>query len=57
MAKVGKDGLREFDAMYAHTLIICKNTLDHRNFLSMKTKEGHMNLIEACWEVPRARSK
>ena len=33
-----EDGLCESDAMYAQALIICKNTLDRRNFLTMETK-------------------
>ena len=52
-----QDGLPESDPTFAHALVVFKNTVDRRNFLSMETKEGRMNLIEACWEVLRARSK
>ena len=61
MAKVKQilkqDGLPESDPAFAHALVVFKNTVDRRNFLSMEMKEGCMNLIEACWEVLRARSK
>ena len=61
MAKVKQimkqDGLPESDPAFACALVVFKNTVDRRNFLSMETKEGRMNLIEACWEVLRARSK
>jgi hypothetical protein len=40
-----EDGLREPDVVYAQALIICKNTLDHRNFLTMETKEGRLNFL------------
>jgi hypothetical protein len=33
-----EDDLRESDSVYAQALIICKNTLDRRNFLTMETK-------------------
>ena len=52
-----QDGLPESDPVFAHALVVFENIVDHRNFLSMETKEGRMNLIEACWEVLRARSK
>ena len=61
MAKVKQlmkqDGVAESDPAFAHALVVFKNTVDRRNFLAMETKEGRMNLIEACWEVLRARSK
>jgi len=61
MAKVKQlmkqDGVTESDPAFAHALVVFKNTVDRRNFLAMETKEGRMNLIEACWEVLRARSK
>ena len=40
-----EDGLRESDAVYAQALIICMNTLDRRNFLTMETKEGRLNFL------------
>ena len=43
-----EDGLRESDAVYAHALIICTNTLQRRNFRSMKTKEGRLNFLQIC---------
>ena len=52
-----QDGLSESDPTFAHALVVFKNTVDRRNFLSMETKEGRMNLIEACWEALRARSQ
>ena len=52
-----QDGLPESDPVFAHALVVFKNTVDRRNFLTMETKEDRMNLIEACWEVLRARSK
>ena len=52
-----EDGLRESDAVYAQALIIWKNTLDRRNFLTMETKEGRLNFLQICWEDRRSRSK
>ena len=52
-----QDGLPESDPAFAHALVVFKNTVDRRNFLTMEMKEGRMNLIEARWEVLRARSK
>ena len=52
-----EDGLRESDVVYAHALIICKNTLDRRNFLTMETKEGRPNFLHISWEDRRSRSK
>ena len=43
-----EDGLLESDAMFAHALIICTNTLQRRNFRSMKTKEGRLNFLQIC---------
>ena len=43
-----EDGLRESDVVYAQALIICKNTLDRRNFLTMETKEGLLNFLQIC---------
>ena len=40
-----EDGLRESDPMYTQALILRKNTLDRRNFLSMETKEGQLNFL------------
>ena len=61
MDKVNKilkeDGLQESDAVYAHALIICKNTLDHRNFMTMETKEGRPNFLQISWVDWRSRSK
>ena len=61
MDKVDKilkeDGLRESDVVYAQALIIWKNTLDRRNFLTMETKEGRLNFLQICWEDRRSRSK
>ena len=51
-----QDGLHKSDPAFAHALVVFKNTVDRRNFLTMETKEGRMNLIEACWEALRARS-
>ena len=51
MAKVKQimkqDGLPESNPAFARALVVFKNIVDRRNFLSMETKEGHMNLIEA----------
>ena len=52
-----EDGLEESDAVYAQALIVCRNTLHRRNFLSMKTKQGHINFVQMCWEDRRTRSK
>jgi hypothetical protein len=52
-----EDGLLESDAMFAHALIICTNTLHRRNFLTMETKEGRLNFLQICWEDKRSRSK
>ena len=37
-----EDDLEESDDVYTQALIICKDTLDRRNFLTMETKEGRM---------------
>jgi len=52
-----EDGLRESDPVYAQALILCKNTLDHRNFLSMEIKEGRLNFLKICWEDRTSRTK
>ena len=41
-----EDGLHESDAVYAQALIICTSTLHRRNFLTMETKEGHLNFLQ-----------
>jgi len=52
-----EDGLRDSDPMYAQALILCKNTLDRRNFLSMETKEGQLNFLKICWDDRTSRTK
>ena len=52
-----EDGLLESDAMFAHALIICRNTLHRRNLLTMETKEGRLNFLQICWEDRRSGSK
>ena len=52
-----EDGLHESHPMYAQALILCKNTLDRRNFLSMETKEGQLNFLKICWEDKTSRMK
>ena len=52
-----EDGLEESDVVYAKALIICTNTLHHRNFLIIETKEGCLNFLQICWEDRRSRSK
>ena len=37
-----EDSMEEIDDVYTQALIICKDTLDRRNFLSMETKEGRL---------------
>ena len=39
---IKEDGVEETDDVYTQALIICKDTLDRRNFLSMETKEGRL---------------
>ena len=52
-----EDGLLESDPMFAHALIICRNTLHRRNLLTMETKEGCLNFLQICWEDRRSGSK
>ena len=51
------DGVEEIDDVYTQALIICKDTLDRRNFLSMETKEGRLKFLKICWDDRRSRSK
>ena len=52
-----EDGVEETDDVYTQALIICKDTLDHRNLLSMETKEGRLKFLKICWDDRRSRSK
>jgi hypothetical protein len=52
-----EDGLLESDPVYAQALILCKNTLDRQNFLSMETKEDRLNFLKICWEDRTSRMK
>jgi len=51
------DGVEEIDDVYTQALIICKDTLDRRNFLSMETKEERLKFLKICWDDRRSRSK
>ena len=37
------DGVEEIDDVYTQALIICKDTLDRRNFHSIETKRAASN--------------
>ena len=52
-----EDGVEETDDVYTQALIICKDTLDYRNFLSMETKEGRLKFLKIYWDDRRSRSK
>ena len=43
-----EDDLEESDDVYTQALIICKDTLDRRNFLTMETKEDRMKFLKIC---------
>lgn len=51
------DGVEGTDDVYIQALIICKDILDRRNFLSMKTKEGRLKFLKIYWDDRRSRSK
>jgi len=52
-----EDGVEETDDVYTQALIIFKDTLDRRNFLSMETKEGRLKFLKIYWDDRRSRSK
>ena len=54
---IKEDGVEETDDVYTQALIICKDTLDRRNFLSMETKEGRLKFLKICWDDRRSRAK
>ena len=54
---IDEDGVEETNDVYTQALIICKDTLDHRNFLSMETKEGRLKFLKICWDARRSRAK
>ena len=43
-----EDGVEETNDVYTQALIICKDTLDHRNFISMETKEDRLKFLKIC---------
>ena len=54
---IKEDGVEETDDVYTQALIISKDTLDHRNFLGMETKEGSLKFLKICCDDRRSRSK
>ena len=45
-----EDGVKETYDVYTQALIICKDTLDRRDFLCMETKEGRLKFLKICWD-------
>jgi len=41
-------GVEETGDVYTQALIVCKDTLDRRNFISMETKEGRLKFLKIC---------